>query len=73
MHLRSNVDRVPVDRGRATAAAEAINAFGADLHRRLAAAQPSANLVFSPASILLALAMTRAGAVGATGAEMDAT
>ena len=71
MQLRSNVERVEVDPALAAVAAEAINAFGADLHRRLAAADPEANLVFSPASILLALAMTRAGAAGATAAEMD--
>jgi serine protease inhibitor len=71
MQLRSNVDRVSIDPSRASVAAEAINAFGADLHRRLAEADPGANLVFSPASILLALAMTRAGAVGATATEVD--
>jgi serpin B len=71
MQLRSNVDRAEIDPARAATAAEAINAFGADLHRRLAEADPSANLVFSPASILLALAMTRAGANGPTATEMD--
>jgi serpin B len=71
MQLRSNVDRVEVDPARANVAAEAINAFGADLHRRLAEADPRGNLVFSPASILLALAMTRAGAAGPTATEMD--
>ena len=51
--------------------ARALNLFGADVYGKLAAsAEP--NLVFSPASIMLALAMTRAGARGATAAEMDA-
>jgi len=71
MQLRSNVGRVEVDPARADVAATAINAFGSDLHRLLAAADPTANLVFSPTSILLALAMTRAGAAGSTAAEMD--
>lgn len=71
MQLRSNVARADVDPALAAVAADAINAFGADLHRQLAAADPAANLVFSPASILLALAMTRAGAVGVTATEMD--
>lgn len=72
MLLRSETPRRDADPALAASAAEAINAFGADLHRELAAADPGANLVFSPASILLALAMTRAGAAGATAAEMDA-
>ncbi len=54
-----------------TAAAAAVNAFAADLHEQLLAANPTANLVFSPASIAIALAMTSAGAKGATLAEMD--
>ena len=54
-----------------TAAAAAINAFSADLYQRLVAADPSANLVFSPASIALALAMASAGAKGPTLQEMD--
>ncbi len=54
----------------AIAAASAINAFGLDLYRQVAA--DGGNVVVSPASIALALAMTRAGARGATAAEMDA-
>ena len=50
--------------------AKCSNAFGLDLHRRL----PSqGNLVFSPASIATALAMTWAGARGETAAEMKQT
>ncbi len=55
----------------ALAASAAINAFSADLYEQLVAADPTANLVFSPASIALALAMTSAGAKGTTLAEMD--
>ena len=54
----------------AASAADAINAFGLDLYRRVAA--DADNIVFSPASIALALAMARAGAVGMTADEMDA-
>src|SRR5262249_23715938 len=43
--------------------------FGLDLYARLR--QKDKNLIFSPYSISTALAMTRAGAGGATGAEMD--
>jgi serpin B len=54
----------------ATAAATAINAFGFDLYRL--ATQGDRNLVYSPASIALALGMARAGARGDTATEMDA-
>jgi serine protease inhibitor len=56
----------------ATEAAAAVNAFGLDLYRSLAGGSTAPNLVFSPTSIAIALAMTRAGAVGATATEMDA-
>lgn len=69
--VRSEVARAKVDPALAAVAAEAINTFGADLYRELTAAKPDTNLVFSPASILLALAMTRAGAAGTTATEMD--
>ena len=49
--------------------AAATNALGLDLYPRLATS-PHANLVFSPASIELALAMTWGGARGATADEM---
>lgn len=45
--------------------------FGWDAYRELAA-DAEANVVFSPHSIAVALAMTRAGAAGATASEMDA-
>jgi serpin B len=53
------------------AATAAVNAFGADLFELLAAKDPNANLVFSPASIAIALAMTSAGAKGLTLEEID--
>ncbi|HEX6474270.1 MAG TPA: serpin family protein [Candidatus Limnocylindria bacterium] len=53
----------------AALAAEAINAFGADLYREL---PTEGNVVFSPSSIALALAMARCGAAGTTANEMDA-
>jgi serpin B len=54
----------------AEAASAAVNAFGLDLYRLVAA--DADNAVFSPASIALALAMARAGAAGTTAEEMDA-
>jgi serpin B len=51
-------------------AAAAINQLGLDLHRRLANTAAEANLCLSPYSIQCALAMTYAGADGATRAEM---
>ena len=54
-----------------TDAAAAINAFADDMFVHLTTVDPSANLVFSPASIALALAMTSAGAKGTTLAEID--
>ena len=50
-------------------AAAAIRAFGLDLYRRVA--KGGGNVVLSPTSIALALAMARAGAKGATAAQMD--
>lgn len=57
----------------AAAAVTALNTFGADAYGLLAAmsAATGGNLVFSPASIAIALAMVRAGAVGITGTEID--
>lgn len=49
--------------------AAAANRFAVDVYHQLAAADD--NLVFSPHSIAIALAMTRAGAAGTTASEMD--
>lgn len=51
-------------------AADAANAFGAELHARLA--KEPGNVFWSPASVALALGMAREGARGATATEMDA-
>jgi serine protease inhibitor len=67
---RADVPRASADPADALKAGAAIDAFGLDLYRAIAAGQT--NLVFSPASITLALAMARAGARGQTAAEMDA-
>jgi len=67
---RADVPRASAAPADAASAAAAINAFGIDLYREIAAGTP--NAVFSPASIALALGMARAGARGQTAAEMDA-
>lgn len=69
--LRSDVERITVDRD-PTAAAAAINDFGADLYRALADRTGADNLVISPVSISLALTMTAAGARGTTLDELAA-
>jgi serpin B len=66
---RADVPRIGVGADPKPVAA-AMNAFGLDLYRRMASAP--GNLVVSPASIELALAMTRPGARGETGTQMDA-
>ncbi len=67
---RADVPRASADPVDATSAATAINGFGLELLRRSGAID--ANVVVSPASVALALAMARAGARGETAAEMDA-
>lgn len=71
----SVVTRAAPDPAAARRAAASINAFGLDLQRALVADKdlqlPGGNLVFSPTSIELALAMARAGAKGDTATEMD--
>jgi serpin B len=51
-------------------AALAINQLGLNLHRQLASSKPDSNLLLSPYSLQVALAMTYAGADGATRTEM---
>ncbi len=70
--LMGTAARVSASSTDAVAASAAINAFSADMFEQLVAANPTANLVFSPASIALALAMTSAGAKSTTLTEMDA-
>jgi serpin B len=67
---RAEVSRGATSPGDANAAATSINAFGLDLYRQLTIG--GGNVVFSPASVSLALAMARAGARGETASEMDA-
>ena len=67
---RADIPRASAAPADAAAAGTAITAFGLDLYR--AVADGKANVVLSPASIALALAMARAGARGQTAAEMDA-
>ena len=50
--------------------AASLQAFGVDLYRLLATDAGDGNLVFSPSSIVTALAMTYAGAAGSTAEEM---
>jgi serpin B len=71
--VRSDVALVSTSVDEATAATTALNAFGADAYALLAAMADdvNGNLVFSPASIAIALTMVRAGAVGLTGTEID--
>lgn len=54
-------------------AAQAMESFGVDLYHLLGEQAGQGNLVFSPASIITALAMTYAGAAGTTAEEMAAT
>lgn len=69
---RSDVPRAAADPAAAAVAGKAIDAFGLDLYRRVAAGDPGKGLVISPASIAIALAMARAGARGETATQMDA-
>lgn len=67
---KASVPRAAATIDDARQAAAAINAFGFQLHRALAAA--GTNLVASPTSVAIALGMARIGARGPTAAEMDA-
>jgi len=72
---RSTVARSDGTAAQADRAATSIKGFALDLYRQLrsdpALGLAGRNIVFSPASIALALAMARAGARGTTAAEMD--
>ncbi len=71
----SDLSRVSASAPRADilSASKALGAFGSDLYAVLAKTAGDGNLVFSPASIETALAMTYAGAAGATAEEMAKT
>ncbi len=68
--LRSTRERISTPSEDLPALARSNVAFGLALHR--AATRAGTNTVLSPYSVAVALAMARAGAVGATGAEIDA-
>src|SRR4051794_1321858 len=68
---RSSVPRTTTTAADASSAAAAVDAFGMDLYRHVAASP--GNLVISPVSIATALAMTAVGAQGATADEMYST
>jgi len=67
--LAADVSRGPGDAGAQAEAVQAVQALTADLYRRVAA-EPG-NVVCSPYSVAVALAMTRNGARGETATEMD--
>lgn len=72
---QADVARAPTDPKDAKTAAASITAFGLDLYRALLADPKldlgTKNVVFSPTSVALALGLARAGARGATAAQMD--
>jgi serpin B len=72
----SKVARAPADPAAAKAMAASLDAFGIVLYQAMLAdpklALGSKNAVYSPLSVALALAMARAGARGATAAQIDA-
>lgn len=70
--VASDAPRNAADAAAAGTVADATNAFAADLYALLAASNGDDNVVFSPYSAAVALAMTREGARGDTAAEMDA-
>jgi serpin B len=66
--VRADVTRADPEPGHAGDAIDAVGRFSLDLLARLGT---NANLVCSPLSVLVALAMVRNGAAGATAVEMD--
>src|SRR3954447_12013625 len=67
---RARVPRSIGGSGSLPDAVRAVQAFTVDLYHQLAAAQPG-NVICSPYSVAVALAMTRNGARGQTATEMD--
>lgn len=68
--VTSEVPRADPDEGAVPAVVQSLQGFTADLYRRLAA-NGSGNLVCSPYSVAVVLAMARSGACGSTASEMD--
>lgn len=68
--LLSSAPRTSLDPGAMAGTSEALDQFSFDLYEILA--REDGNLVFSPYSAAIALAMTRAGAAGETLDQMDA-
>lgn len=66
--IRADITRARPEPEGAIATVEAVDHFSLELLTRL---DTSANLICSPLSVLVALAMVRNGAAGATAAEMD--
>jgi serine protease inhibitor len=64
----SDASRAPGTADEARQAAESLGAFGFDMYGRL---DRGTNLVFSPASVYIALSMAAAGARGETASQMD--
>ena len=65
----AKMPRAAADPAGAKDAAKALDALGVDLYRKIATGD--GNVVYSPASVALALSMARAGAKGQTAARMD--
>ncbi|HEY5629710.1 MAG TPA: serpin family protein, partial [Candidatus Limnocylindrales bacterium] len=65
----AHVTRLAASDAEAKSAGSAVNAFGLALYAK--ARTGSGNIVLSPASIAIAVAMARAGARGTTASEMD--
>ena len=67
--LASSKARAKTTSEDARAGAKAVNTVAVDLYRRMISS--GKNLVFSPASVMIALSMARPGARGQTAAQMD--
>lgn len=67
--VKSDAPRAAASTEAGNQAARAVEAIAADLYSELA--REGGNLVFSPYSVAVALAMTRAGAVSETATQMD--
>lgn len=69
--LRASNPRVTVPASTAAELGAAVRAFGYGLDQRLQPSAPSGNLVYSPASLAIDLAMLREGAVGSSATQLD--